>query len=436
MNILEVQEALKDMSQNQLLQEAQRPSGVAPSFMVVSELKRRQDMRQRYQNQAPKATVAQEVIGRSMQPMMPQQMPQQMPMQQPMMQPEMAQPMTQQEPRRMYMGGLARLLGAATRGTRQAPPRVPPTFGGGKPPGAGGSSANLPVPYVPPQLPAVINPSARAATQTTTQASPTLMQRGLGFLKGAGKTLLGATPIGAAAYGMMPDTMGDGTMAGRFGLSDEEYNMLVVEAEKRGITPFDERFADFVASYKGEDQQMSREEMIAQMQQQQQQQEGETAERPKSYIEQLMENVEQREERGRRLGLAQLGLEIASRAGEGKPFLTSVSEAGLAALPQFQRAGDPRTKMLASLAEAEMKAKTGGANVKDLIDYRNSLMETLNDPLATSQMTEDQKAQLRARLSEIDARIQLQFGISPTAGGGQQDLGALIKQALQARQQS
>jgi hypothetical protein len=180
---------------------------------------------------------------------------------------------------------------------------------------------------------------------------------------------------------------------------------------------------------------MSREEMIAQMQQQQQQ-EGEASDRPKSYIEQLMENVEQREERGRRLGLAQLGLEIASRAGDGKPFLTSVSEAGLATLPQFQRAGDARTKMLASLAEAEMKARSGGANIKDLIDYRDSLMETLNNPLAAGQMTEAQKEQLRSRLSEIDARIQLNFGISPTAGGGQQDLGALIQQALQARQQS
>jgi hypothetical protein len=254
-------------------------------------------------------------------------------------------------------------------------------------------------------------------------------------LRRLGQTAIGATPVGLGIYSMLPDTMGDGTMAGRFGLSDEEYNMLVAEAEKRDITPFDERFADFVASYKGEDQQMSREEMIAQMQQQQQQ-EGEASDRPKSYIEQLMENVEQREERGRRLGLAQLGLEIASRAGDGKPFLTSVSEAGLATLPQFQRAGDARTKMLASLAEAEMKARSGGANIKDLIDYRDSLMETLNNPLAAGQMTEAQKEQLRSRLSEIDARIQLNFGISPTAGGGQQDLGALIQQTLQARQQS
>ena len=435
MNILEVQEALKDMSQNQLIQEATRPSGVAPSFMVVSELKRRQDMRQRYQNQAPKMTVADEVVGRSVQPMMPQPMQQQMPMQQPMMQPEMAQPMMQQpmmqqEPRRMFMGGLARLLGAATRGTRRVPSPttsqrqqvvgpgatvgrtgVAPQSGGTNLPMAPINPSQLPVPYVP----------------------PTRTQRGINALKGFGRTALGATPFGLGAYAMMPDTMGDGTMAGRFGLTEEDYELLVQEAEKRGVTPYDERFGDFVESYKKSQQPMSREEMIAQMQQQE---EGEAAERPKSYIEQLMENVEQREERARRLGLAQLGLEISSRAGEGKPFLTSISEAGLAALPQFQRAGDARTKMLASLAEAEMKARAGGANVKDLIDYRNSLMETLNDPLAASQMTEAQKEQLRSRLSEIDARIQLNFGISPTAGGGQQDLGALIQQALQARQQS
>ena len=434
MNILEVQEALKDMSQNQLIQEATRPSGVAPSFMVVSELKRRQDMRQRYQNQAPKMTVADEVVGRSVQPMMPQAMPQQMPMQQPMMQPEMTQPMMQQpmmqqEPRRMAVGGILRGLGSIFR-RRTAPsvttPQrqqvvgpgatvgrtgVAPQSGGTNMPMAPINPSQLPVPYVP----------------------PTRTQRGINALKGFGRTALGATPFGLGAYAMMPDTMGDGTMAGRFGLTEEDYELLVQEAEKRGVTPYDERFGDFVESYKKSQQPMSREEMIAQMQQQE---EGEAAERPKSYIEQLMENVEQREERARRLGLAQLGLEISSRAGEGKPFLTSISEAGLAALPQFQRAGDARTKMLASLAEAEMKARAGGANVKDLIDYRNSLMETLNDPLAASQMTEAQKEQLRSRLSEIDARIQLNFGISPTAGGGQQDLGALIQQALQARQQS
>jgi hypothetical protein len=228
--------------------------------------------------------------------------------------------------------------------------------------------------------------------------------------------------------------MGDGTMAGRFGLSEEDFGLLVQEAEKRGVTPYGDRFADFVASFKQSQQPMSREEMLAQMQAQEGQTEG--AERPKTYLEQLMENIEEREERGRKLGLAQLGLEIASRAGEGKPFLTSVSEAGLAALPQFQKAGDARTKMLGALAEAEMKAKSGGADLGDLIKYREDIAKTLNDPIASAQLSEPEKQQLRARLSEIDARIQMSFGISGTTGGGQQDLGALIQQALQARQQS
>ena len=64
MNILQQQEALKDMSESQLVQEAKRPSGSVPSYMILSELNRRKDMRQRYQlNQTkPTATVAEEVI--------------------------------------------------------------------------------------------------------------------------------------------------------------------------------------------------------------------------------------------------------------------------------------------------------------------------------------------------------------------------------------
>ena len=46
MNVLEVQDALKDFSQEQLVKEMQMPSGQAPQFLVLSELNRRQRMKQ------------------------------------------------------------------------------------------------------------------------------------------------------------------------------------------------------------------------------------------------------------------------------------------------------------------------------------------------------------------------------------------------------
>ena len=49
MNVLEVQEALKDFSQEQLIKEMQMPSGQAPQFLVLSELNRRQRMKQDFE---------------------------------------------------------------------------------------------------------------------------------------------------------------------------------------------------------------------------------------------------------------------------------------------------------------------------------------------------------------------------------------------------
>ena len=112
MNILQQQEALKDMSESQLVQEAKRPSGSVPSYMVLSELNRRKDMRQRYQlNQTkPNATVAEEVITQTEQgigSMMPRRQSQQMAArpQMPMQQSAIAQ----NQPMRMQQGGVIKM---------------------------------------------------------------------------------------------------------------------------------------------------------------------------------------------------------------------------------------------------------------------------------------------------------------------------------------
>jgi len=64
MNIIELQDSLKDLPDSALMKEMQMPTGSAPQFLVLSELKRRKRMRddfQRRQN-ADMKTVAEEVV--------------------------------------------------------------------------------------------------------------------------------------------------------------------------------------------------------------------------------------------------------------------------------------------------------------------------------------------------------------------------------------
>lgn len=63
MNILDIQDKLKGLSQDQLAQEMQMPTGAVPQFLVLGEMNRRQSMRQAMQQQGAGAqTVAQELL--------------------------------------------------------------------------------------------------------------------------------------------------------------------------------------------------------------------------------------------------------------------------------------------------------------------------------------------------------------------------------------
>lgn len=63
MNILDIQDKLKGLSEGQLAQEMQMPSGSVPQFLVLGEMNRRQTMRQSMQQQGAGAqTVAQELL--------------------------------------------------------------------------------------------------------------------------------------------------------------------------------------------------------------------------------------------------------------------------------------------------------------------------------------------------------------------------------------
>jgi hypothetical protein len=64
MNLFELQERLKDFSQDQLVREMQAPTGTAPQYLVLSELQRRQRMmaEEQAQMQTPQTTVAEDAI--------------------------------------------------------------------------------------------------------------------------------------------------------------------------------------------------------------------------------------------------------------------------------------------------------------------------------------------------------------------------------------
>ena len=64
MNILELQDNLKDLPDSALMREMQMPSGSAPQFLVLSELKRRKRMRDEFKRQEASnmPTVAEEVV--------------------------------------------------------------------------------------------------------------------------------------------------------------------------------------------------------------------------------------------------------------------------------------------------------------------------------------------------------------------------------------
>jgi hypothetical protein len=150
MNILEIEDIIKGLPDQSLIQEAQAPSGQMPQFLVVSEIQRRADMRKRFQNQQqemPQGTIADQILqsgiasmgnrqpiqsmppqgmpSQGMPPMpqqgMPQGMPQQgMPMQQqPPMMPPMSPPMMPPA-QGMAAGGVVRMQAG----------KVPPYTGG------------------------------------------------------------------------------------------------------------------------------------------------------------------------------------------------------------------------------------------------------------------------------------------------------------------
>lgn len=119
MNILEQEDIIKGLPDAALMKEASAPSGQVPQFLVVSEIKRRSDMRKRFEKeQEPQGTVKDQIVMEAMgiAPMMPSAMtppqPPAAPMGAPPMggmppqgMPPMAPPQAPKPP--MPMGGIA-----------------------------------------------------------------------------------------------------------------------------------------------------------------------------------------------------------------------------------------------------------------------------------------------------------------------------------------
>ena len=118
MNILEVEDVVKGMPDEALQKEAQKPTGRVPQFLVVSEIQRRTDMRERFkaqQSKQPKRSVKEQIVSQGIAAISPEasrQMPfMRQPMQQPMAQPMPPQqmPVNQMGPEvPMFRGGVVR----------------------------------------------------------------------------------------------------------------------------------------------------------------------------------------------------------------------------------------------------------------------------------------------------------------------------------------
>ena len=76
MNILEQEDYIKGAPDEMLVELARMPTGQFPEFLIVSEIRRRQKMRQAYaaSQQTPQDTVTDQVISQAVAEMPPQQM--------------------------------------------------------------------------------------------------------------------------------------------------------------------------------------------------------------------------------------------------------------------------------------------------------------------------------------------------------------------------
>lgn len=321
MNIIEMQDALKGYPDNLLAQEVAQPSGNIPSYLAISELTRRKEMRDRYAaQQAPQSSVAEDLVQGIMgvaQGGMPQQ-------------PMMGQPPQPQQPvMRMNVGGLLSLGNLA-------------------------------------------------------------------------KTALGLTPVGAGIYASsMGPEIADGTMAGKLGLSDEEYYALLEEAEAAGLQT-EEELQKFLAARAGKDQaQVLGEDIDLSSPEESAVAQTDPA---KTFTQQLMDRYAEQDERAQRNALLSLGANLISN--KSPTFLGALGEAGEKGIKTLQAGEASKDKMLGTLAGLEMKGQSK-KGAKETIDSINALAK-----VAEQTMNPEEKEQILGTIRQLRAKLAQQLGVS------------------------
>jgi len=412
MNILEVQEALKNMSEQQLVQEVQRPSGNAPVFLVATELDRRRKMKARYnKQQPPQSTVVEDLVGG---------IGAMMPMQKSASAPFMGRPV-----KKMALGGLAGLGRAIPRGflgrqTERLSDLSPIPKGQGI------------VPYV-------------AGTSRVTKGGGYAPQMGFFGPKNSslgGKALRAATlssPFGLGAFFASPTNMGDGTLAGAYGLTQDEFDQVLQYMMQNGLDfPTNSpEFADLAAQLTGKDvprlpslgvpaEQRSQEAARVQAQQQEDEIKKKQAE-TKTLFDQIAEMDERRRKQALQLGIARAGL-----AAVGQPNLMQALKAGgKEVLDSVQESSKPSSLQSFIIKEKIKKMIAGGdKNLQNVLKFRQELGKLFGD---TMEGTPERK-QLADQIKQLDLMIAQMLGLP--VSGSTADLGSLTELEISRRQAS
>jgi hypothetical protein len=390
MNILEIQEALKGMSEGQLVKEMQQPSGNAPSYLVLTELERRKNMKKRFDAQQPKQpTLAEEAVMGGLASMRPQ------PMQQPMPQQMMQQPMRMQVGGRLRSPEEQRLIDEENllrqlerqRMAREAVEGIKSTPG-------------------------------RAM-----EGLRGLYDRALPYLAGRGEDMgEQANPFAIA---------GDETPISR-NVNQERLAQAQAQAqaqaEQAARQAQESAVAPSVPTVTPTDGGIPAAAEVAAATQAAQ---GQT---PDSFLSQYLQLMKQQREAGKEmrdkskyLALAQAGQALTA---SDRPTLQALSQAtgaglkGLMAGEQaFRQSEADYMKSLGTLASAEMKAKGKEVSVGNLVD----LVETLQKDIML--LPEEEQESRRNQIREIQALIRERIGLRSGGAGG---MAGVSQQAIDA----
>lgn len=339
MNIIEMQDALKGYPDDLLAREVSQPSGSIPSYLAISELQRRKDMRDRYAaQQAPQSTVAEDLT----------------------------------------MG----IMGVANQGGMPSAPMMAP----------------------PPQPP---------------MQEPVMRMAVGGFLA---KSALGATPIGAALYGLFGSGATDDSseISGALGLTEEEYYQMLKRLEESGLDVYSgeagggiplevQQAAERIRSSRrrpgGREDALDQIGLIPETEEpaEQQSTQGE-------FLKKLMERYAGQDERARQNALLSLGTSLMTS--KSPTFLGALGDAGQTGIKTLlagQQSGD---ELLGQLAGLEVKAGQKGG-IKETIDSINALAKA-----AEATMDPAEKAQIFETIKQLRARLAQQLGVSGESKAG------------------